>query len=57
MNYINDRRMLLDYQRDRLAHGLTGAMGRERERFARLAAALDAQIGRASCRERVYVLV
>ena len=35
MNYINDRRMLLD-------HGLTGAMGRERERFARLAAALDA---------------
>ena len=40
--YINDRRMLLDYQRDRLAHGLTGAMGRERERFARLAAALDA---------------
>ena len=40
MNYINDRRMLLDYQRDRLAHGLTGAMGRER--FARLAAALDA---------------
>lgn len=42
MNYINDRRMLLDYQRDRLAHGLTGAMGRERERFARLAAALDA---------------
>ena len=42
MNYINDRRMLLDYQRDRLAHGLTGAMGLERERFARLAAALDA---------------
>ena len=42
MNYINDRRMLLDYQRDRLAHGLTEAMGRERERFARLAAALDA---------------
>ena len=39
---IYDRRMLLDYQRDRLAHGLTGAMGRERERFARLAAALDA---------------
>ena len=38
----DDRRMLLDYQRDRLAHGLTGAMGRERERFARLAAALDA---------------
>ncbi|SBW03472.1 Exodeoxyribonuclease 7 large subunit [uncultured Eubacteriales bacterium] len=42
LNYIQDRRVLLDYQRDRLAHGLTAALGRERARFARLAAALDA---------------
>lgn len=42
MNYIEDRRMLLDYQRDRLAHGLTSALSGERERFARLAATLDA---------------
>lgn len=42
LNYIQDRRVLLDYQRDRLAHGLTSALGRERSRFARLAAALDA---------------
>lgn len=42
LNYIQDRRVLLDYQRDRLAHGLTVALGRERSRFARLAAALDA---------------
>ncbi len=34
--------MLLDYQRERLAHGLRGALSRERERFARGAAALDA---------------
>ncbi len=42
LNYIQDRRVLLDYQRDRLTHGLTAALGREREQFARLAAALDA---------------
>ena len=42
MSYVDDKRMLLDYQRERLAHGLTGALGQERERFARLAAALDA---------------
>ncbi|MEQ2455087.1 exodeoxyribonuclease VII large subunit [Flavonifractor hominis] len=42
MNYINDRRMLLDFQRDRLAHGLNRTLSRERERFARTAAALDA---------------
>ena len=42
MSYVDDKRMLLDYQRERLAHGLTGALGRERERLARLAAALDA---------------
>ena len=39
---IQDRRMLLDYQSRRLAHGLTGAMAGKRERFARLAATLDA---------------
>lgn len=42
LNYIQDRRVLLDYQRDRLVHGLTFALGREHSRFARLAAALDA---------------
>ena len=42
MNYIEDRRVLLDYQRTRLAHGLSGALNRERQRFARLAASLDA---------------
>lgn len=42
LNYIQERRVLLDYQRDRLAHGLTAALGQERARFARLAAALDA---------------
>ena len=39
---LQDRRMLLDYQSRRLAHGLTGAMEGKRERFARLAATLDA---------------
>lgn len=42
MSWVDDRRMLLDYQRDRLAHGLTASMGKEREHFARLAASLDA---------------
>ncbi len=42
MNYLADRRMLLDYQGRRLAHWLTGAMAGKRERFARLAASLDA---------------
>ena len=42
MNYVDDKRMVLDYQRDKLAAGLTAAMGREREGFARLAAKLDA---------------
>ena len=39
---VADRRVLLDYQRARLAHGLSGALSRERQRFARLAASLDA---------------
>ena len=42
MAVLQDRRMLLDYQNRRLAHGLTGAMAGKRERFARLAASLDA---------------
>ena len=42
MGYVDDKRVLLDYQRERLAHGLRGALSRERERFARSAAALDA---------------
>ena len=42
MAALQDRRMLLDYQGRRLAHGLTGAMAGKRERFARLAASLDA---------------
>lgn len=41
-NYIQDRRMLLDYQSRRLAHGLNTVMAGGRERFARLAASLDA---------------
>lgn len=41
-NYILDRRMLLDYQSRRLAHGLNTVMAGGRERFARLAASLDA---------------
>ena len=42
MALLADRRLLLDYQARRLSHGLTGALAGERERFARLAAALDA---------------
>ena len=42
MGGINDRRMLLDYQRDKLAHSMGGRLAREREGFARLGAKLDA---------------
>ncbi|MEG1857577.1 MAG: exodeoxyribonuclease VII large subunit [Pseudoflavonifractor sp.] len=42
MNYIEDRRVLLDYQQRCLAHGLSAALGQERARFAHLAASLDA---------------
>lgn len=42
MNQIRDRRLLLDYESRRLAQGLGATMAGERERFARLAAALDA---------------
>lgn len=42
MSYVQDKRLLLDYQSRRLDHGLSVGLGRQRERFARLAAALDA---------------
>ena len=42
MTWVRDRRMLLDRQRDRLSHGLTGSLSARREDFARLAASLDA---------------
>ena len=42
MSWVDDRRILLDRQRDRLAHGLTRELSVHRETFARLAAALDA---------------
>lgn len=42
MNYVDDKRMLLDYQREKLASGLTASLSRERERFAALASKLDA---------------
>ncbi len=42
MGYVDEKRVLLDYQRERLANGLRMILGRERERFARQAAALDA---------------
>ena len=42
MNYLADRRMLLDYEGRRLSHALARSLAGERERFARLAASLDA---------------
>lgn len=42
MRYVDERRELLDYQRDRLGRGLSASLAGERERFARLAASLDA---------------
>ena len=40
--YFQDKRMLLDYQSQRLCHGLESSVASQRERFVRLAAALDA---------------
>lgn len=40
--YMRDKRLLLDYQSRRLAHGLERSVSGQRERLARLAAALDA---------------
>lgn len=42
LRYLDEKRQLLDYQQTRLAHGLSASVGREREHFARLSAALDA---------------
>ena len=40
--YFQDKRILLDYQGRRLGHGLDRCLGGQRERLARLSAALDA---------------
>ena len=40
--YVRDKRLLLDYQSRRLAHGLEKSVSGQKERLARLAAALDA---------------
>lgn len=42
ISYVADRQQQLDYCRQRLAQGLSASAGRERERFARLSAGLDA---------------
>lgn len=42
MNYVDDKRMVLDYQREKLAVGLNRALNRERQRFGALASKLDA---------------
>lgn len=42
MNYVDDKRMVLDYQREKLAAGLSRALSRERQRFGALASKLDA---------------
>ena len=42
MNFVADRRVLLDYQRGRLASSLSVSLNREKQRLGRLAAALDA---------------
>ena len=42
MNYVDDKRMVLDYQREKLAAGLNTALSRERQRFGQLASKLDA---------------
>jgi len=42
LRYLEERRVLLDYQRERMANTLRNTLGVERERFVRLAAALDA---------------
>ena len=41
-SFTAGRRVLLDYQCAKLGNGLSAALGRERARFARLAAGLDA---------------
>ena len=41
-SYIDDKRMLLDHSQDRLCSAMQRELHRDRERYARLAAALDA---------------
>ena len=41
-NYVRERRLLLDYQGQRLLHGLERSLAGEKMRFGRMAAALDA---------------
>ena len=41
-NYLQDRRMLLDYHQRRLTNGLSAALARQQRRVAALAASLDA---------------
>lgn len=41
-NYVRERRLLLDYQSQRLLHGLERSLSGEKARFGRKAAALDA---------------
>lgn len=41
-NYLQDRRMLLDYQQRRLVNGLNGAVAHSQRRLTALAASLDA---------------
>ena len=40
--YLQDKRLLLDYQSRRLVHGMENTVSARREQFGRLAAALDA---------------
>ena len=42
MNYIQDRRLLLDYQQHKLVNGMKGTLAKSQRRTAALAAALDA---------------
>lgn len=41
-NYLQDRRMLVDYQQHRLINGLNGSLAQSQRRVAALAASLDA---------------
>ncbi len=42
MTWVDDRRLGLDYRRERLCRSMNALLGSDREQFARLAAALDA---------------
>ena len=54
MNYVNDRRVQMDYMQRRLCAASANLVGRKKERFVRLAAKLDAMsplkvLGRGYC--------